>query len=194
VKINSLSQGNGKIMTLRKKNYLILKLFMLLFLFFYFSNECFSSEKKVHFELSVGIGKDLKSQDSAHILIAPALNMRLRDSIRFRLEANLEIVDDEQNVSFVSGVAPFIRFFISRKSLKPFVEIGSGANYLSRTRIANQALGRHFIFSLMVGSGFKFFMKEFPISISYRVRHLSNAGIYRNNFGLDSHFIMLTFG
>jgi hypothetical protein len=156
----------------------------------FFSSKCFSEDKNTYFELLVGGGSDLKSQKSKHILVAPALNWTAKEYLKVRLEANFEIIEDNNDLFFVSGVAPFFKYIVLGKILKPFIEFGAGVNYLSKTTIANQALGGHFTFSLMSGVGIEFLVKKIPMSLSYRFRHLSNGGIYDLNFGLDSHFIM----
>jgi hypothetical protein len=173
----------------RKKIFYFSFYFLCTMLFF--TDKCFSEDKNTYFELLFGGGNDLKSQKSTHILVAPALNWTAKDYLKVRLEADFEIIENNNDLFFISGIAPFLKFISQGTALKPFIELGAGVNYLSKTTIANQALGGHFTFSLMSGVGIEFPVKKVPINLSYRFRHLSNGGIYDLNFGLDSHYIII---
>jgi len=43
----------------------------------------------------------------------------------------------------------------------------------------------------MGGAGIEF---KSGMKIAYRFRHLSNAGLYEHNDGINAHFFMLSFG
>jgi hypothetical protein len=73
----------------------------------------------------------------------------------------------------------------------PFIEGGEGALY---TGLRDHALGTHFQFSSQIGGGLEwFFTRTAALSVMYRLRHISNAGISRQNSGLNTNFVMLGF-
>lgn len=88
--------------------------------------------------------------------------------------------------------APMLRYYLlDNASIKPFVEAGAGPNLISRNKVENRELGGSFIFSVMGGAGIEF---KSGMKITYRFRHLSNAGLYEHNDGINAHFFMLSFG
>lgn len=73
----------------------------------------------------------------------------------------------------------------------PFIEGGEGALY---TGLRDHALGTHFQFSSQIGGGLEwFFTRTTALSVMYRLRHISNAGISRHNSGMNTNFVMLGF-
>jgi lipid A 3-O-deacylase len=91
-----------------------------------------------------------------------------------------------------AGVNPL--FFSLRydrgQSLVPFVEGGEGILY---TDLRRERLGTRFQFSSQAGGGIDWFLdRTTALTFSYRLRHISNAGIARRNTGLNTDFF--TFG
>jgi len=73
----------------------------------------------------------------------------------------------------------------------PFFQGGVGVMYTSLQGIN---AGGPFQFDEVVGLGIDMFCtKNFALSVSYRYRHMSNAGIYSDNSGLDTQFVLLGF-
>jgi len=90
------------------------------------------------------------------------------------------------------GVNPI--FFSLRydygQRLVPFVEGGEGLLY---TDLRGEHLGTRFQFSSQAGLGLHWFIDgTTALTVSYRLRHISNAGISRVNTGLNTDFF--TFG
>lgn len=72
----------------------------------------------------------------------------------------------------------------------PYVEIGFGASWVSKTEIGGRDLGIHFQFEDRIGLGFRFGdQKEYDIG--YKAIHFSNAYIGPSNHGINLH--VLTF-
>lgn len=94
------------------------------------------------------------------------------------------------------GAAPMLRLFLSDDQNKTgtFIEGGAGVNLISRNKIGDRELGCAFIFSVMDAAGYKFLAGETPIFLSLRYRHVSNAGLYSANDGLDSGYLMVSLG
>jgi len=87
-----------------------------------------------------------------------------------------------------AGVNPL--FFSLRydrgQRLVPFVEGGEGVLY---TDLRGEHLGTRFQFSSQAGFGLHWFIdRTTALTFSYRLRHISNAGISRVNTGLNTDF------
>lgn len=90
-----------------------------------------------------------------------------------------------------AGVTPL--FFSLRydcgQTLVPFVEGGEGLLY---TDLRGERLGTRFQFSSQAGAGLQWFLKaNLALTAAYRLRHISNAGITRENSGLNTDFFMV---
>src|SRR5271169_3690398 len=87
-----------------------------------------------------------------------------------------------------AGVNPL--FFSLRydqgQRLVPFVEGGEGVLY---TDLRGERLGTRFQFSSQGGAGLHwFFSQTKALTIGWRIRHISNAGISHPNRGLNTNF------
>ena len=90
-----------------------------------------------------------------------------------------------------AGVNPL--FFSLRydrgQALVPFVEGGEGVLYSDLLR---ERLGSRFQFSSQAGGGLHWFLDEdLAVTAAYRLRHMSNGGIDRQNSGLNTDFYMI---
>ena len=153
-------------------------------------------DEENYFDIGVGAGTDFQGTGAKQLLLAPAYNVPIpaHESLRLRIEADMEFIDDRSKTIFVGGVAPFIRILPFSWNVKPFVEFGAGANLSTNREIGNQNVDGPFMFSLMSGVGVGTMINKTPVSLSYRFRHLSNAGIYEHNEGFNSQYIMLSVG
>ena len=71
----------------------------------------------------------------------------------------------------------------------PFIAGGEGALY---TGLRDRGLGTHFQFSSQIGAGLEWFItRNMALSVMYRYRHISNAGLSSHNNGLNAHFGLL---
>lgn len=71
----------------------------------------------------------------------------------------------------------------------PFIAGGEGALY---TGLRDHGLGTHFQFSSQFGAGLEWFItRSTALSVTYRYRHISNAGLSSQNTGLNAHFGLL---
>ena len=166
------------------------------FMIFCHCNEGFAEDKDRYVGFGIGGGINLESINTRQILLAPDISWNIKDQklLRFRLEGALEFIDDDGRVAVIGGVAPFVRFLLSEKNVRPFFEVGAGVNLTSRDEVKGRQLGGTFLFSLMGGAGFEILMNKSLISISYRFRHLSNGGLYSHNHGLNSQYLIISVG
>ena len=81
--------------------------------------------------------------------------------------------------------------FDGGQSLVPFVDLSGG---IMVTGLRQVGTGGGFQFSESVRAGFQWFVTaETAVSLSYQYRHMSNARIYDQNAGLDTHYALLGF-
>ncbi|HZR80460.1 MAG TPA: acyloxyacyl hydrolase [Candidatus Binatia bacterium] len=74
----------------------------------------------------------------------------------------------------------------------PFFQGGVGVMYTSLQD--GLKLGGPFEFDEVVGAGLDLFCNDnFALSVSYRYRHMSNAGLGDDNRGLDTQYVLLGF-
>jgi len=162
------------------------------------SEKAIAGDKDRYFELGIGGGTNLfQSLNTEQAIITPAVNWKIKDvkSLWFRLEGDIELINDDRRTTLVFGAAPMLRLFLKEMgNNKPFIEAGAGANFISRNRIEDRHLGGSFVFSFMGGVGYEFKTGGRPVGISYRYRHISNAGLYAPNEGIDSQYLILSIG
>ncbi len=167
------------------------RLLLILALFFFSFSGYTRAETPAEFELGVGGGINIDGLGSQQVLLIPALSwdIQTHELIRLRLEADLEIIDHKGHVDFVGGVAPFVRFFLTPRDVRPFVEIGAGGNLATSDHIGRKNVGGAFLFSIMAGAGMEIDKK---ITLSYRFHHLSNGGLYRFNESVNTQYLILS--
>ena len=170
--------------------------FLLLVTLFCVSNAVFAEEEDHFFEFGLGAGESLNGLGTGQLLLMPALNLKIRGTelLRLRVEGDMETIYDNGQGMTVGGIAPFLRVVMPSEGLRPFLEIGGGPNLADRNDLGGRRLGGRFCFSAMAGAGVELVTRERVISLSYRVRHLSNANLYVWNQGLNSQYIILSVG
>lgn len=88
-------------------------------------------------------------------------------------------------------VMPVFRYSYTGKSfVAPFVEAGVGANFYTDHTIGNRQLDLEFAFGSHVGTGIRFGEKQ-EYELLYRYQHQSNAGIGKDNPGINFHLVQL---
>jgi hypothetical protein len=91
-----------------------------------------------------------------------------------------------------AGINPIffsLRYDVGQR-LVPFLEGGEGVLY---TDLSGEHLGGDFQFSSQAGGGVHWFLdRTTALTVSYRIRHISNAGISQQNSGLNTNSV--TFG
>ena len=106
-----------------------------------------------------------------------------------RIELDLGVLDTRET-AFDAGIQPVLRYEYRRFDLRPYVDIGAGAHFLTRANIRDRQLGSGFQFSLLAGGGLSYKGK---VELGYRLFHLSNANIHDHNNGRDEHLVALTY-
>ncbi|MDA8091859.1 MAG: acyloxyacyl hydrolase [Nitrospiraceae bacterium] len=143
------------------------------------------------FELGLAGGGSLNGSGSVQGLLLAAYQTPFYPNYLFRVEPTVEYMNAKGDVLYDTGFSLAIRKLVPYKFVTPFVDLGAGLNYISRNHFAGRELGGNFMFDLMLGGGFYLTRN---INISYRYRHLSNAGIFSINEGIDSYYVLLGIG
>ncbi|OPL13928.1 MAG: hypothetical protein AVO39_02720 [delta proteobacterium MLS_D] len=145
-------------------------------------------------EMAVGCGSSINpSPATKQVLVIPALCMlpAAAKNLQLRLEGDLEVIHHDGKETVVAGIGAMARLFVfAGGRLGPYIEGGVGANYVSRQAIDHRDLGGSFIFSPMAGAGYGFSLGGRNCSLGVRCRHISNAGIYKENDGMDSLYLL----
>ena len=148
--------------------------------------------------LAYGVG----SRDNLSFFsVVPRLSMYLPEGIDRPLAAHhlhaewvseviLSSINDGSS-TVEAGLTPL--FFSLRydrgQALVPFVEGGEGLLY---TDLRGERLGSRFQFSSQAGAGLHWLLDEnLAVTAAYRLRHISDAGITRQNSGLNTDFYMI---
>ena len=143
------------------------------------------------FEIGLAGGSSLNGNGAGQAMLVGAWQRPLYPDLMLRVEPTLEYLNAKGDTLWTGGFSLVGRKLAYYKSLAVFVDLGAGANLISDKHWAGRRLGDGFMFDLIVGGGFYLTRN---ISISYRYRHLSNAGLFRYNDGIDSYYILLGIG
>ena len=96
--------------------------------------------------------------------------------------------------SYAAGAAPvgFVFRFLPERHVQPFVGVRGGFLYFNRNVLADDA--SQFNFTLDGRAGVRIPLPDGKaISVAYMFQHMSNKGISRDNPGMDSHMISLSY-
>jgi hypothetical protein len=148
---------------------------------------CQSSGPPDRYEIDAGVGRNLNGTHVAQFTLIGARIWQLGRLTSLRLEPTFEVFRKESFTMVVLGASPVFRFMLLDKMTAPFIDLGAGLNFESRQFFANRNLGDHFAFGLMAGGGIQIDRRW---KLFYRYRHLSNAGLFPPNQGIDAHYIL----
>ncbi len=149
------------------------------------------------YEISFGKGNSLyKDIKSEQVMLFFKLSNLSGNIGRFSYESdiNIEYITEEGKTIYLIGSLPMLRYDLNLLDHNFFIKGGIGVNYINRTEIGRRNLGGHFIFSDMIGVGTQLFdFENIKIEFTYLFRHISNAGIYKNNEGYNSQYFIISF-
>jgi lipid A 3-O-deacylase len=107
-------------------------------------------------------------------------NTRFDFNLLPRLESSAGVLDGGSEAGFVGTAGPVLE--LRRKFFPLSIEGGASPTFLSRYRFETKDLGGRFQFTDHIGLDWHF--KE-NFDIGCRFQHMSNAGIYKHNPGLN---------
>jgi len=182
------------------KTRVVLNLLGLIFLCLLSAGAVSAEDRLSYWDFGIGGGQNLDGNPTNQILLIPAYTARISGSrlLWYRLEGNLELLEGKREgqhkITAVVGVAPMLRWYIKETGLSPYVEIGAGGNIVTRNFTINKESGGFFLFSPSAGAGIQFTPHGRPISISLRLRHLSNAHIFPINESMNTLYGIISIG
>lgn len=85
--------------------------------------------------------------------------------------------------------SPVLNYQFQSSGWKPFVELGLGVSFFSKTRVGEHQLGSSFNFENRLGAGL---LLNNGSRIGIRALHYSNAGLKSPNDGIESYSLFYT--
>ncbi len=110
--------------------------------------------------------------------------------VQFQIEPFLSLVT-RPDTNMEAGTSFLLKLGLVPESwkLQPYVKGGTGMVWVSQHTL-DQTTQFNFISSIGVGLHY-FFNNDRALTLEYRYRHLSNAGIKHPNGGIDNHFCLI---
>ena len=104
------------------------------------------------------------------------------------LELNAGVLDGGGDTAFIGSMGPGLNL----KTFESRLAIWGGINptLISKDTFGDEDFGGSFQFTSHIGISFRPIR---PLSIGYRFQHMSNAGIYSHNPGLNLHMLELAY-
>ena len=162
------------------------------------SAEAFTENSRFELGLRYGYGQTCKAHETLHfnsvmprwgIFLTQADNPvlgKLRFS--FLVEGLVGAVNDG-NSGWDIGFTPLLKISYPMKRFIAYIEGGAGVIW---ENIDSISYSHCFNFSPQVGAGIDIKVyKNYALSLAYRFRHTSNAGLYAENPGVNSNFFLI---
>lgn len=112
-------------------------------------------------------------------------------NLKWVVEAWVAGVFDGPGDAFEGGIAPIV-LKLDYDAGQRFVPYGIGGVGAMYTGLQGQNLGGPFEFASFVGVGLHTFLTDnLALTLSWRIRHISNAGIKQPNKGLNTNFFLI---
>ncbi|MDA8173912.1 MAG: acyloxyacyl hydrolase [Nitrospiraceae bacterium] len=139
-------------------------------------------------EADMAGGWNVDGNKTWQAMVLVAGEHRLKQNLFIRVEPTLEYIQASGQALFDGGASLVARMKAPMGSATPFFDVGAGGNVVSRSQFVGRQLGGNFLFDLVFGAGVE--LKN-GLAVSYRFRHMSNGGLFKENEGLDSSYIMV---
>jgi hypothetical protein len=162
------------------------------------SAEAFTEDSRFELGLRYGYGQTCKAHETLHfnsvmtrwgIFLTQPDNPYLgKLRLSFLLEGLIGAVNDG-NSGWDIGVTPLLKISYPLGRVLAYVEGGAGVIWENINTIS---YAHCFNFSPQVGAGLDIRVyKNYALSLAYRFRHTSNAGLYAENPGVNSNFFLV---
>ena len=158
----------------------------------------FTENAKFELGLRYGYGQTCKAHETLHFnSIMPRWGIFLTQSdnpvlgklrFSFLVEGLVGAVNDG-NSGWDIGFTPLLKISYPINRVLAYIEGGAGVIW---ENIDSSSYAHSFNFSPQVGAGMDIKVyKNYALSLAYRFRHTSNAGLYAENPGVNSNFFMI---
>lgn len=141
-----------------------------------------SAQKNIHTQqFLVSYGKYFNTPESKNLKISYKIDFEYLDDFR------------KNSIVLLGLGGGFKQILLNSKNFSFILDSYIGMNYIDKNRIGDRNLGENFIFSDNIKFGLRFGDSVIPgLSIFYQFRHISNAGIYNDNMGYNSQYILFS--
>ena len=144
--------------------------------------------------LRVGKGTSFTAHGSTSLYLSVPSHQLTGDrgSSLVYLDQSIALSQSRNTLDFIIGAAPMVQLELAHDAPGLSIEAGVGLNYISAREMDGRQLGSHFLFSPTVAGGIEVPWMNSLLGIFYMFRHLSNAGIYRDNDGINFQYIVFS--
>lgn len=108
------------------------------------------------------------------------------------LDQSIMISDEAGKLNAVLGISPMIQLELAHGTPRIYVEAGIGANITTLRKMDGRQLGSNFLFSPTMSAGIEIPWMDGLFGIFYMFRHLSNAGMFEDNDGVNFQYIVFS--
>jgi hypothetical protein len=162
------------------------------------SAEAFTEDSRFELGLRYGYGQTCKAHETLHFnSVMPRWGIFLTQPdnpylgklrLSFLLEGLIGAVNDG-NIGWDIGVTPLLKISYPIHRVLAYIEGGAGVIW---ENINTVSYAHCFNFSPQFGAGFDIkIYKNYALSLAYRFRHTSNAGLYKENPGVNANFFLV---
>ena len=145
-------------------------------------------------DVRVGRGTTISASGSTSLYLSMPVRglTRGRESSIIFVDKSFTLSQEKNKLDFIIGVIPMAQFELSSDVPRLTLEAGVGLNYVSARELGGRRLGTNFLFSPTMSAGVELPWMDGLLGIFYMFRHLSNAGIYRDNDGINFQYIVFS--
>jgi hypothetical protein len=162
------------------------------------SAEAFTEDSRFELGLRYGYGQTCKAHETLHFnSVMPRWGIFLTQPdnpylgklrLSFLLEGIIGAVNDG-NGGWDIGVTPLLKISYPIHRVLAYIEGGAGVIW---ENINTVSYAHCFNFSPQLGAGLDIKLyKNYALSLAYRFRHTSNAGLYAENPGVNANFFLV---
>lgn len=176
-----------------RRNSVVIQLSLLLFVAVLQERTAAQTEDH-EFDIRVGNGSLMTSPGSKSIFLSISAE-RLVSSDAFPivyLDKNIALSEEGKRLDFIVGVAPMLRLELGHDAPRFLIEAGIGVNLVSSRDIGSRQLGSNFLFSPTASAGVELPWLNGLLGVFYMFRHLSNAGMFQDNDGINFQYIVFS--
>jgi opacity protein-like surface antigen len=158
----------------------------------------FTEESSYELGLRYGYGQTCKARETIRFnsfmprwgvfLTQPDNPILGKLRLSFILEGLVGSMHSDNNTGWDIGFTPLLKISYPMGRVLAYIEGGAGMIW---ENIDSPTYAHAFNFSPQVGAGVDIkLIGNYALTVAYRFRHTSNAGLYAENPGVDSNFIM----
>lgn len=105
---------------------------------------------------------------------------------------SVTLLHQHRHIGFIVSATPMFLLESATEFPRLSIEAGIGANVVSVRELGGRRLGSNFLFSPTLGAGIEVPWMNNVVGVSYLFRHLSNAGFFEDNDGVNFQYIIFT--